>query len=80
VIVKTTQEYQLFADLTETFANLREFQWKLNPTKCLFGVPFVLLLGFIVRHRGIKANHVKVNAICNMAKSSSKKDVMRLIG
>jgi hypothetical protein len=80
VVVKTTQEYQLFADFTETFANLQEFQWKLNPTKCLFGVPFGLLLGFIVRHRGIKANHVKVNAICNMAKSSSKKDVMRLIG
>jgi hypothetical protein len=23
----------LIADLTETFANLREFNWKLNPTK-----------------------------------------------
>jgi hypothetical protein len=23
----------LIADLTETFANLREFHWKLNPTK-----------------------------------------------
>jgi hypothetical protein len=39
VVVKTTVEDQLNADLTETFANLREFQWKLNPTKCVFGVP-----------------------------------------
>jgi hypothetical protein len=39
VVVKTTEEDKLIADLTETFANLREFQWKLNPTKCVFGVP-----------------------------------------
>jgi hypothetical protein len=32
VVVKTTVEDQLIADLTETFANLREFKWKLNPT------------------------------------------------
>jgi hypothetical protein len=49
-VVKTTEEDQLIADLTETFANLREFQWKLNPTKCVFGVPSGLLLGFMVRH------------------------------
>jgi hypothetical protein len=35
VVVKTTFEDQLIANLTETFANLREFKWKLNPTKCL---------------------------------------------
>jgi hypothetical protein len=39
VVVKTTKEDQLIADLTETFTNLQEFQWKLNPTKCVFGVP-----------------------------------------
>jgi hypothetical protein len=39
VVVKTTEEDKLIADLTETFANLREFQWKLNPTKYVFGVP-----------------------------------------
>jgi hypothetical protein len=39
VVVKTTEKDKLITDLTETFANLREFQWKLNPTKCVFGVP-----------------------------------------
>jgi hypothetical protein len=80
VDVKTTEEDKLIADLTETFANLREFQWKLNPTKCIFNVPSGLLLGFMVGHRGIKANPSKVNAICKMAKPSNKKDVMNLIG
>jgi hypothetical protein len=54
VVVKTTEEDKLIADLTETFANLREFQWKLNPTKCVFSVPSGLLLGFMVGHRGIE--------------------------
>jgi hypothetical protein len=80
VVVKTTKEDKLIADLTETFANLREFQWKLNPTKCVFGVPFVLLLGFMVGHRGIEANPAKVNAIRKTAKPSNKKDVMKLTG
>jgi hypothetical protein len=80
VVVKTTKEGKLIANLTETLANLQEFQWKLNPTKCVFGVPSGLLLGFMVEHRGIEANPAKVNAIRKMAKPSNKKDIMKLIG
>jgi hypothetical protein len=80
VVVKTTVEDQLIADLTETFTNLREFHWKLNPTKCVFCVPYGLLLGFMVGHRGIEANPMKVDAIRKMDKPSNKKDVMKLTG
>jgi hypothetical protein len=80
VVVKTTKEDKLIADIAETFANLREFQWKLNPTKCVFGVPSGLLLGFMVGHRDIEANPAKVDAIRKMAKPSNKKDVMKLTG
>jgi hypothetical protein len=78
VVLKTTVEDKLIADFTETFANLLEFQWKLNPTKCVFGVPSGLLLGFMVGHQGIEANPAKVDAIRKMAKPSNKKDVMKL--
>jgi hypothetical protein len=80
VVVKTTEEDKLIADLTETFASLREFQWKLNPTKCVSGVPSRLLLSFMVGHRGIEANPTKVYAIRKMAKPSNKKDAMKLTG
>jgi GTP-binding protein EngB required for normal cell division len=43
-------------------------------------VPSGLLLGFMVRHRGIGANPVKVDTIRNMTKPSNKKDVMKLKG
>jgi hypothetical protein len=31
VVVKTTNEDDLIADLAQTFANLRHYRWKLNP-------------------------------------------------
>jgi hypothetical protein len=80
VVFNTTEEDKLVVNLAETFANLREFQWKLNPTKCVFGVPSGLLLGFMVGHRGIEANPAKIDAIRKMAKPSNKKDVMKLTG
>jgi hypothetical protein len=80
VVFKTTDEDKLITDLTETFANLRELQWKLNPTKCVFGVPSGLLLGFVVGHRGIEANPAKIDGIRKMAKPTNKKDDMKLTG
>ena len=48
VVVKTKTQDQFITDLEETFNSLRKFCWKLNPTKCVFGVPSGKLLGFIV--------------------------------
>jgi hypothetical protein len=56
VVVKTRNSDTLIADLEETFASLREYRWKLNPNKCVFGVPSGKLLGFIISHHGIEAN------------------------
>jgi hypothetical protein len=39
IIVKTQQRNSLIANLEETFANLRNFNIKLNLEKCTFGVP-----------------------------------------
>jgi hypothetical protein len=71
VVVKTTKQDQLITDLTETLTNLCTYQWKLNPTKCAYGVPSSLLLGFMVGHRVIEANLTKI-AIRNMARPSRK--------
>jgi hypothetical protein len=80
VVVKTTAKYDLIADLAETFVNLWHYRWKLNPKKCVFGVPSSKLLGFMVSHRGIEANRTKVDAIRKMKQPTGKKDVMKLTG
>jgi hypothetical protein len=78
VVVKTTNEDDLIADLAQTFANLRVYRWKLNLEKCVFGVPSGKLVGFMVSHRGIEANPTKVDAIRRMNRPTGKKDVMKL--
>jgi hypothetical protein len=66
IIVKTRNSDTLIADLEETFASLREYRWKLNPNKCVFGVSSGKLLGFIISHRGIEANPEKISTITSM--------------
>jgi hypothetical protein len=78
VFIKTTDEDDLITDLAHTFANLLRYRWKLNPEKCVFGVPFGKLLGFMVSHRGIEANPSKVDAVRMMNRPTGKKDVMKL--
>ena len=78
--MKTKRNDQFITDLYETFENLRKFKWKLNPTKCVFGVPSRKLLVFIVSSRGIEASPTKVNAIRFMKPPRSKKDLMKLTG
>src|SRR5204863_8733944 len=55
VVIKSQVKEDLLSNLSETFENLRRFKWKLNPKKCVFGVPSGKLLDFIVSHRGIEA-------------------------
>jgi hypothetical protein len=78
VVVKTRNSDTLIVDLEETFASLREYQWKLNPNKCVFGVPSGKLLSFIISHRGIEANPKKISAITNMKAPTGIKDVQKL--
>jgi hypothetical protein len=80
VVVKARNSNTLIADLEETFASLREYRWKLNPNKCVFGVPSDKLLGFIISHRGIEANPEKISAITSMKAPTCIKDVQKLTG
>jgi hypothetical protein len=59
---------------------LREYRWKLNPNKCIFGVPSGKLLGFIISHCGIEANPEKISAITNMKAPTCIKDMQKLTG
>jgi hypothetical protein len=56
IVVKTRKASDLLTDLETTFKRLKEKGVKLNPEKCVFGVPRGMLLGFIVSKRGIEAN------------------------
>jgi hypothetical protein len=80
IVVKTRKAFDLLSDLEVTFRCLKAKGVKLNPEKCVFGVPRGMLLGFIVSERGIKANPEKIAAITSMGPIKDFKGVQRVTG
>ena len=80
MLVKCTTVELHIAPLSEVFQILREYNMKLNPAKCAFGVSAGKFLGFIVNNRGIEANPDKIKAVLDMPSPSGIKEVQRLIG
>ena len=80
IVVKSKRADHLAADLERTFAKLRANGIKLNPKKCVFGVPRDMLLVFIVSERGIEANLEKISAITRMGPIQNIKGVQRITG
>ena len=80
MLVKSTTTGLHIANLSEAFQILRNYNMKLNPAKCAFGVSVGKFLGFIVNHRGIEANPDKIKALLDMPSPSGIKEVQRLTG
>ena len=80
MLVKSQDEEIHLDDLQETFDTLRQYNMKLNPSKCAFGVSSGKFLGFMVSHRGIEANPDKIRAILDMKPSQNVKEVQSLTG
>jgi hypothetical protein len=80
IVVKTRKEDDLLGDLNIVFGCLRANGVKLNPEKCVFGVPRGMLLGYIVYQRGIEANPEKVAALERMGPIRDLKGVQRVLG
>ena len=75
ILVKSQDEGKHLDDLQETFDTLRQYNMRLNPSKCAFGVSTRKFLGFMVSHRGIEANPDKIQVILNMEPPRNIKEV-----
>jgi hypothetical protein len=80
IVVKTRKMDDLVGDLSIAFGCLRANGVKLNPEKCVFGVPRGMLLGYIVSQRGIEANPEKVAALERMGPIRDLKGVQKVLG
>ena len=80
VIIKSKESLNHLEDLRKFFARLRKYNLKLNPAKCVFGVPAGKLLGFIVSRRGIELDPSKIKAIRDLPPPKNKKEVMSFLG
>jgi hypothetical protein len=70
----------LVPDITEVFAKLRQHGVKLNPEKCIFGVPRGMLLSFVMSKHGIEANPEKILAIMDRGPIKNLKGVQCVTG
>ncbi|XP_041000974.1 uncharacterized protein LOC121246766 [Juglans microcarpa x Juglans regia] len=61
-------------DLREAFAILRQYQMKLNPAKCAFGIGSRNFLEFIVSKLGIEVNPEKVDTVLVLRKAKTWDD------
>ena len=48
MLVKSKEELAYLDELMETFATLKQYQMRLNPSKCVFSVVSGKFLGFMV--------------------------------
>ena len=80
MLVKSTTPNLHIAHLAEAFQILKEYNMKLNPSKCAFGVSTEKFLGFIVNNRGIEANPDKIKFVLDMSSPSNIKEVQCLTG
>ena len=78
--MKILDEKKHLDDLQETFDTLRQYNMKLNPSKCAFRVSSRKFLGFMVSQKGIEVNPNKIQAILNMEPPKNVKEVQSLIG
>ena len=63
---KSRQRQDHLDHLQQIFVHCRNYNIRLNPHKCIFGVESGHLLGFIVANDGIHVDPLKVEAITNL--------------
>ena len=80
VVVKTRDASTLIDNLDHTFKALNKYKWKLNPKKCIFGVPSGIMLGNVVNRDDIRPNPSKVKVVFDMRPLRNVKDVQKFTG
>ncbi|XP_070005890.1 uncharacterized mitochondrial protein AtMg00860-like [Nicotiana sylvestris] len=80
IIIKSKTQADHVCDLKKFFERLRRYDFKLNPAKCAFGVPYGKLLSFIVIRKGIELDPSKIKSIRDLPPPKNKKEVMSLLG
>jgi len=78
MLVKSMEEEEHISHLRICSQQLNLYNFKLNPTKCRFGVRSGEFHGYLVTHRGIEANPKKIEALLGMASPQNKREVQRL--
>ncbi|XP_051149219.1 uncharacterized protein LOC127263940 [Andrographis paniculata] len=79
VIIKSTDFDTHLVDLKNAFIRLKQYNLKMNPTKCAFGVSARNFPGFLVHEKGIEIDGNKAKAVLTMRSPRSVKEVQSFL-
>ena len=80
MIVKSKERHEHTSVLRKFFNRLRQYNMRLNPQKCAFGVTSGKLLGYVISSRGIEADPSKIKAILEMQPPMNEKEIRGFLG
>jgi hypothetical protein len=80
LLIHTRNFQQHLGALEEAFKRLRQFNLKLNITKCNFATTEVAYLGFHLTSEGVKPNLDKIAAVRDMPSPDSPKKIREFLG
>ncbi|KAM1192261.1 hypothetical protein ACFX2G_012856 [Malus domestica] len=80
VVVKTKKTFDHIKDVRMVFNKLRHYNLKMNLLKCAFGVTSGKFLGFIIKHRDIEVDQLKIKAIQSMPEPRNLHELKSLQG
>nr|GEX43643.1 reverse transcriptase domain-containing protein [Tanacetum cinerariifolium] len=80
MVIKSSDEKMLLADIAKTFDNLKKINMKLNPKKCSFRVEEGKFMGYTVTLEGIRPNPKKTKSLTDLQSPRTLKEMQSLNG
>ncbi|XP_058211507.1 uncharacterized protein LOC131323676 [Rhododendron vialii] len=80
IVVKSQSYDEHLEHLRSSFLRMQQFDLKVNPLKCAFGVSAGKFLGFLVHNRGIEVDKNKAKAVMEAKPPTTKKELQKLLG
>lgn len=80
ILIASQSPAEHLEHLKIVFDRLRKFKLRLNVNKCIFGVPEINFLGYVIDSKGMRPTTEKVSAILNYPKPQTVVDLRRFLG
>jgi hypothetical protein len=80
IVVKSAEFSSHVADLCKAFDKMRQYELKMNPCKCAFGVSAGKFLVFVIHEHGIEIDPNRIKSIRNVGPPTCKVEVQKFLG
>lgn len=80
MVIKSQSYEEHMEHLRRSFLRMKEYDLKMNPLKCVFGVSTSIFLGFLVHQRGIEIKKNEAKTLMDVKPPATKKELQRLLG